>query len=264
LGPLSRQLGERIFLLPSGSLNGFPFDALRLDGKYLAEGHQLIHIESLSSVAAALAPLAADYGERVFLAGNPRSGRDLFSYGVSTSEEISAVRDGFVGDGLHIVQGVALRGDEFDDERYRNAALVHLAMPGRVDLAYPERSRLLLSGERETPTTEFLSPADLRAIGLKAQLAVLSGTAFTARPKSDFDSRLGLVNDLQSAGARQVLASLWPTGDTETAAFMAEFYQRLEADRNVSEALFQTRKARIKTGNGEKLRSWAGFQLFIR
>lgn len=264
LGPLSRQLGQRIFLLPSGSLNGFPFDALRLDGKYLAEKYQLIHIESLSSVTAALAPLAADYGERVFLAGNPRSGRDLFSYGVSTSEEISAVRDGFVGEGLHIVQGVALRSDEFNDERYRNAALLHLAMPGRVDLAYPERSRLLLSGERETPTAEFLTPADLRAIGLQAQLAVLSGTSFTARPKSDFDSRLGLVNDLQNAGARQVLASLWPAGDTETAAFMAEFYQRLEADRNVSEALFQTRKARITSENGTKLRSWAGFQLFIR
>lgn len=264
LAPLNRQLGQRIFLLPSGYLNGFPFDALRLDGKYLAEKHQLVHVESLSTAAAALAPLAEDYGERVFLAGNPRSGRDLFSYGVSTSQEISAVRDRFVGDGLHIVQGVALRSDELDDDRYANAALLHLAMPGRVDLAYPERSRLLLSGERETPATEFLSPTDLRAIGLKAQLVVLSGTSFTGRAQSDFDSRLGLVNDLQKAGARQVLASLWPAGDTETAAFMVEFYQRLETDRNASEALFQTRKARIVSENGAELRSWAGFQLFIR
>lgn len=264
LRPLSRQLGQRIFLLPSGSLNGFPFDALRLDGRYLAEKHQLIHVDSLAAAATALSPLAADYDERVFLAGNPRSGRDLFSYGVSTSEEISAVRDGFVGDGLHIVQGVALRGDEFDDERYGNAALLHLAMPGRVDLVYPERSRLLLSGERETPTSEFLSPAQLRAIGLKAQLAVLSGTSFTGRAQSDFDSRLGLVNDLQKAGARQVLASLWPAGDSETAAFMRDFYRRLEEDRNVSKALFQTRKARIMSENGAKFRSWAGFQLFIR
>ena len=264
LAPLSKDLGKRIILLPSGSLSGFPFDALRLGGRYLAEKHQLINVDSLRAATSVPLPIAADYRDHVFLAGNPRSGRDLFSYGVSTSEEISAVRDGFVGDGLHIVQGVALRSDEFHDGRYSIATLVHLAMPGRVDLANPEHSRLLLSGERESPSTEFLSPVELRAIRLQAQLAVLSGTSFTGRPKSDFDSRLGLVNDLQKAGARQVLAALWPAGDAETASFMVDFYGHLEEGRNVSEALFLTRKARIASKSGTNLRSWAGFQLFIR
>ena len=264
LKPLERHLGKRIYLLSSGPLMGFPLDALRMDGRYLAESRRFVNLDSLHALAGPVPGLSGDYRDRVFVAGNPRSGRDLFSYGVTTSKEISAVRDEFVGGGLHIVQGVALRGDEFQDERYGAAAVVHLAMPGRVDLAYPERSRLLLSGDRESPTAEFLSPLQLRGTGLTADLAVLSGTAFADRARTDFDSRIPLVHDLQAAGARQVLASLWPAGDGETAGFMAEFYRRLEKEKNISEALFQTRQSQIASKSDTNIRLWAGFQLFIR
>lgn len=264
LGAFSDNVGERIYLLASGPLNGFPFDALRLDGEYLAANHRLINLASLQALKELPGALDRGFGDRVFLAGNPRAGRDLFSYGVSSSEEIAAVRDQFVGGGLHIVQGVALRGDEFLDERYANAALLHMAMPGRVDLSRPERSRLLLSGERESPTAEFLSPADLRGLAVRAQLAVLSGTTFTHRDGTDFDSRLGLVHDLQDAGARQVLAALWPAGDAELARLMSGFYQRLVDERDVSEALFESRRALITSAEGANFHAWAGFQLFIR
>jgi len=264
LGALPGSLGERFFLLPSGPLNGFPFDALRLDDAYLATSHRLVNLGSIRALNDLPGNLDRDFEQRVFVAGNPRAGRDLFSYGVSSSVEITAVRDQFVGGGLHIVQGVALRGDEFQDERYSSAALLHLAMPGRVDLSRPLNSRLLLSGERESPTAEFLSPADLQGNSVQAQLAVLSGTSFTNRGGTDFDSRLGLVNDLQIAGASQVLATLWPAGDAETAQFMSEFYRHLAADRDVSEALFQARKVLMNKPNGTNFMSWAGFQLFIR
>jgi CHAT domain-containing protein len=264
LEPMARHLGERIFFLSSGPLLGLPLDALRLDGSYLAEVRRVVNLDSLDAMTTPGTELSGGFRDHVFLAGNPRAGRDLFSYGVATSEEIDAVRDAFVGDGLHIVQGVALRGDEFLDERYGNAGLVHLAMPGRIDLVHPERSSLLLSGERESPTTEFLSPARVRGIGLEAQLVVLSGTSFTGRTITDFDSRIGLVSDLQAAGAGLVLATVWPAGDAETARFMSDFYSALEREADVSEALFQTRKARIASKTETNLRSWAGFQLFIR
>jgi CHAT domain-containing protein len=264
MGGLSRSLGERLYLLPSGPLSGFPFDALRLDDAYLAERRSVLNLDSVSTLLDRPGDIGRDYDQRVFVAGNPRAGRDLFSYGVSSSEEIAAVRDRFVGGGLHIVQGVALRGDEFQDERYSNAGLIHLAMPGRVDLARPANSRLLLSGERESPTAEFLSPADLRGMPVSAQLAVLSGTSFTNRGGTDFDSRLGLVNDLQAAGARKVVASLWPAGDAETAQLMSVFYSRLSEDRDIGEALIQARRTLINTQDGANIRSWAGFQLFLR
>ena len=208
--------------------------------------------------------LPDDFTRRVFLAGNPQSGQDLFSYGVTTSTEIAAVRDRFVGDGLHIVQGVALRRDEFLDERFNDAGLVHLAMPGRIDLALPERSRLLLSGGGEDPAAEFLGAEDIRGFRLQASLVVLSETVFAERSISPMDSRLGLVSDFHAAGADRVIATLWPAGDRESAAFMSDFYAALERLGDVESAFFQTRKRQRIAGNGSNFGTWAGFQLFIR
>lgn len=263
VGPVIGQLEQRVFLLPAGPLNGLPLDAFRLRGKYLAASHQVINLGSLSSLGMAPA-LAADYGARVFLAGNPQSGQDLFSYGVSTSTEIAAVRDRFVGEGLHIVQGVALHRDEFADPRFAGASLIHLAMPGRVDLAFPERSRLLLSGSRDDPSAEFLTAADIRGFRLSADLAVLSATAFAEQSASPMDSQLGLISELHEAGVSRVVATLWPAGDRETAAFMSELYATLAVEADIAAALFNTRRKRLDSENAANFGSWAGFQLFIR
>ena len=262
-GPLSGSLKETVFLLPTAMLNGLPVDAFRVNGRYLAERRLLIHANSLAS-ATRLNSLPADYRYSVFLAGNPQAGQDLFSYGVSTSTELANVRDQFVGSGLHMVQGVALHLDEFNDERFSQASLVHLAMPGRVDLAVPERSRLLLSGTREDPSAEFLTAVDIRRFSLSAELAVLTGTAFAERPSSGFASLLGLVDDLHSAGVNLVVATLWPAGDRETARFVADFYSELAVQGDVPAALYSARKKRIESGDSANFRTWAGFQLFIR
>lgn len=264
LAPLADRVGETILLMPSGPLQGFPLDVVRVEGRYLAARHRLVNIDSVLGVQPALEAFPGGFGQQVYVAGNPRAGRELFSYGVTTSREIDAVRDQFVGDGLHIVQGVALRRDEFQDGRYANASLIHLSMPGRVDLARPDRSRLLLSGERETPSAEFLGPADLRAIPVRADLAVLGGTAFVGRDAPYFASRLGLIHDLHRAGASRVVASLWPLEDERSAAFMQAFYSRLEQEKDAAKALHQTRKAFLAAENGDNLAQWAGFQLFIR
>jgi CHAT domain-containing protein len=253
-----------IYLMPFGPLIGFPLDALRVEGRYAIEQHRFAYVESLAAAGGRPGRLQPGFEDRVFVAGNPRAGRDLFSYGVSTSEEITAVRDRFVGDGLTIVQGVALRGDEFEDERVATAGLVHLAMPGRIDLSHPGRSRLLLSGEREQPAVEFLAPASIRRLAITAGLGVLSGTATHARPRTDLDSRLGLVHDLHAAGAPRVIAALWPLGDEEKADFMARFYDALIAEGDVVEALVQTRRAVLASADAGNFRAWAGFQLYIR
>lgn len=202
--------------------------------------------------------------DSVFLAGNPQAGQDLFSYGITTSAELEAVRNEFIGEGLHMVQGVALRRDEFSDQRFEQAGLLHLAMPGRVDLGRPEQSRLLLAGTRDNPTAEFLSPADLESHQISAVLVMLTGTTFAGQPATSFDSRTGLVSDLLHAGGSRVVYTLWPAGDGKTAALMTDFYQRLSNGDTVDEALFQARKTLIDAENPAKLKDWAGFQLLIR
>jgi tetratricopeptide (TPR) repeat protein len=263
IGPLKRGLGRRVYLMTAGPLAGFPVDSLRMDGAFLAASRQLVNIGSLQALEGGWSRLESGFPEAVFVAGNPHEDRDIFSYGVSTSEEIAAVRDRFIGPGLHIVQGVALHRDEFSDERFRTAALLHLAMPGRVDLAFPDRSRLLLSGAREDPTAEFLMAGDIRQFRLDAGLAVLSGTAFSGQGTSH-NGRIGLVSDLHAAGVRAVIATLWPDSDGATAQFMDDFYRRLDGGADVAGALFETRAGLMTTPGSTNFRTWARFQLHIR
>jgi CHAT domain-containing protein len=208
--------------------------------------------------------LEQDYRDRVFLAGNPQAGQDLFSYDVQASAEITALTDIFVGPGLHIVQGVALRKDEFQDLRFTGAGLIHLATPGTLDLAFPDRSRLLMSKTSSGSAVENLAPRDIGALVFEAGLVVLSQTAVVSGNPSSFDIRMGFISEFLDAGVSNVVASLWTDGDSETTAFMTEFYRELESTRDVAKALLLTRMRRMESNDEANFTSWAGFQLYIR
>jgi len=263
-GPVANSLDGRIYVLAQGDLNGVPLDALRLDGRFLAERGDLVRLASLEALQRRRPALRAGFERDVFVAGNPQAGRDPFSYEVERSLEIDAVRDRFVGPGLHVIQGVALDREEFLDARFSAAALLHLALPGRIELFDADRSRLLVSGPGDAGPAGFLSAGELRGFTLAADLAVLSATAVDGAPRSVFDGRLGLVSDLHEAGVGAVVASLWPAGDALNAELMDDFYARLEADGDIVAAFGAARRGRLDPGNPGNLLPWAGFQLFIR
>jgi CHAT domain-containing protein len=276
LQPLAAYLPEQIYLLPTGDLLGVPFDALRLGGRHLAERHGVVNLASLNSLERRRPVLSGDYRNRVFVAGNPQSQRDPFRFEMSRSPEIERVTDRFVGPGLHVVQGVALRKDEFTDPRLAQAALVHLAIPGVLDLADPGRSRLLLAGAAESIPAGWgglrsgenapgiLAPVDLRSFELKADLLLLSATAVTGGGLPPHDGRVPLVAELLDAGAAAVLYSLWPAGEDAAADFADGLYERLQADPDIVNAFRVAREAKIGASEATNLSAWAGFQLFIR
>jgi len=237
---------------------------LRLEATFLAERHVVVNLQSLAGASLSAPALPPDFGNRVFLAGNPQAGQDLFSYDIQVSAEISAVTDAFVGPGLNIVQGVALRKDEFLDPRFTGAGLVHLAIPGALDLASPEHSMLMMSRNSEESATDNLHPEDIRGLDFNASLVVLSRTTVSSFSQSGFDSRLGFVSDFLKNGARNVVVSLRSGDDSATAAFMADFYKELESSQNVAEALSRSRVKLIKSVDPGNFMSWAGFQLYIR
>jgi CHAT domain-containing protein len=276
LQPLAADLPEQVYLLPAGDLLGVPFDALRLDGRHLAERHAVVNLASLDSLERRRPVLSGDYRNRVFVAGNPQNQRDPFRFEMSRSPEIKRVTDRFVGPGLHVVQGVALRKDEFADPRFAQAALVHLAIPGVLDLADPGRSRLLLAGAAESIPAGWgglrsgeslpgiLAPADLRAFQLGADLLLLSATAVAGGGLPPHDGRVPLVAELLDAGAAALVFSLWPAGDDAAADFADGLYERLQADPDIVGAFRFAREAKIRESEATNLGAWAGFQLFIR
>ena len=261
--PVIKLLPESVYLLPSGPLNGFPFDLLRLNGRYLAEQHEFINLVSVTSLANPFVRVNTRDIDLFFLAGDPQAKREVFNYEQNLSAEILTVTDVFVGPALHIVQGSALKRDEFEDDRFENANVIHLAIPGTISLDSPAQSALILSGSGTTAGGEYLRPVDFQLRRFKASLVVLSATRVQGISFKGFNNHLGFVTDMLHSGVNAVVASLWTIEDQDRANFMAAFYHNLAIDPDVAMALHATKRQFMKQADRDNISLWAGFQVYL-
>jgi CHAT domain-containing protein len=72
------------------------------------------------------------------------------------------------------------------------------------------------------------------------------------------DEQVGLATTCLAAGARQVVASLWPIQDKEAADFMMTFYSHLMLGSSAAQALAKAQRAAIQ--NRKDVAHWAGFR----
>jgi CHAT domain-containing protein len=261
--PIADLLSDKIYWIPSGPLLGFPLDALRVKGRYLLERHTIVNLVSFPGNPNPVASLQAESLANVFLAGHPQDYTSDYATRLDSSTEIRAIADIFVGPGLSIIQGAALLPDEFQDARFRQADLVHLSMPGFIDLEYPEQSSLELSGNEYNPARAVLWPEDISSQQLDASLVFLSATRINNPPPSGFSSRQGLISDFADAGAHSVIANLWADNGKAVEAFITDFYARLKASGDVADSLKGAKNQYIKNNRSDGLYDWAGYQLFI-
>lgn len=261
LQPLPEELGEVVLFLPLGALAGMPLDALELGGRPLATTRRVVNLVALDALARRSREFDSAASQRVFVAGNRREGSGDFSVMPPPSAELRAVAGRFVGPGLTLRQGAALKWEEFQDAPFTAADLLHLAMPAVEDLRDGSRSHFLMSDNADDPERELLYAADLPA-PLAARLAVMSNCAFTGSNPSVLGRHGGLIERLLAAGTEAVVASLWPVGDTAAAAFTQRFYAQLDDHHDISAALAATKRSYIADGTAGPA-VWAAFQLFI-
>jgi CHAT domain-containing protein len=155
-----------------------------------------------------------------------------------------------------------LHWNEFEDEQFTQAGVLHLAIPCVMDLRQPEESRLLLSDNLGEAEKGFLQPADIAGKSFQARLVVLSACEFSGSSPSAFDTNTRFTREFLQAGAGSVIASLWSVGDERAAEFWQRFYQAIVSNGDVSEALYQTKQSFIGTSELEESGVWAAFQLF--
>ncbi len=264
LGPVADLIDDRIYWIPAGPLLGLPLDAMRLQGHYLAEKHNVTNVLSF--------PASPDPGQALA----DRDPSTAFSWRVTrrisqqgyatqfdTTDEIRAMVDIFVGPGLNIVQGAALLPDEFQDQRFKQASLAHLAMPGVIDLHDPARSSLELSGTEDGPdeprTAWKVSSHDHWTPGWHS--SVQRGQQAFHAPR--FSSKPGLIADFGNAGARAVIADLWDSAGQSDEVFLADFYRELRGSGDIAKSLHDAKHHYIRNNQGMGLYAWAGYQLFI-
>lgn len=280
--PIARWVDtERVLVVSDAALDGLPFAALRCgeDAGYLLQRHE---IALLPAPWLLLRTPARDLPEdfRALLVGDPVYTRDdprLGGTAASTAprvvlrgttdrlrgsgEEIRRVR-GHLGDarstlrtGFEASLGV-LQRDGMD--KY---SILHFATHGTSDERGASGSGLVLSlfdaDGRETDG--FLSARRIGASRVPAALVVLGACDSASGRAVQDEGTFGVAYAFLQAGARHVVATLWPVDDDAMPALMDRFYAdpRVAAQRP-AKALRQAQLALLARYPAASPALWAG------
>ncbi len=232
--PIASQLpadpNAPVIVIPQGPLFLVPFAALEdASGTPLIEKHTLLTaptIQVLALLQPNRPPAASSAGgftkTEALVAGNPTMPR-------------VALRPGDPPQPLPPLLGPQAT-ETTVVQRLPSARVVHLAthgllndsaawgLPGAIALAPSNQDDGLLRAE------------DILKLRLSAELVVLSACD-TGRGRITGDGVIGLSRSLLTAGARNVLVSLWAVPDAPTTTLMSAFYQRLSAGQGLAQAL---------------------------
>lgn len=120
--------------------------------------------------------------------------------------------------------------------------IVHLATHGLVDREEPSLTSIAFAPSASSGDDGYLHTLEILALPLDTELVVLSACD-TGRGKLERgEGTIGLTRSFFAAGARRVVASLWPVADASTATLMESFYEELlRRGRPVDEALNRAR-----------------------
>lgn len=237
-GAETLRLHRRWLVVADGALAGLPVSALPFSIRpaptpsmpgipsLALDAHEVIHLPSTAVLAAlrARGPVSARGADLVLFA-DPL-GTERLPASRREAETLAAL---FTDRRVELALGAqatraAVLGGLLDGARR-----IHFATHGRLDVERPSRSALLLSNVDAAgqPTEPALRPADVDALHLDAELVVLSGcSTATGRPVLG-EGVFGLPRAFLGAGARSVIASLWPVADGATAELMTRLYAGL-------------------------------------
>jgi CHAT domain-containing protein/Tfp pilus assembly protein PilF len=242
-------------LVPQGELQYLPFAAL-LDsaGRFLVQRYALAMTPS-ASVWIAL-------GDRP--AGPPGAGLVAFAPQPATlpgsSQEVATIRR------LAGADAQVLSGGAATESAFRRLAptsrVLHLATYGVLNKQNPLFSFVQLAPDGVQDGR--LEVHEVFGLTLAADLVVLSAcqTGLGSGALADVpagDDWVGLTRAFLHAGARHVVATLWPVDDWATAALMERFYGAGDVAAEPSRALAEAQRALLAAPATAHPFYWAGF-----
>jgi hypothetical protein len=131
--------------------------------------------------------------------------------------------------------------------------LVHFAAHAVTDEVFPDRSGLILAG------ADRLTAAEIAGLPLDGRLVVLSACRSAGGRVAGGEGPLGVSRAFLRAGARTVVATLWPLRDEDAEALFSSFAGHLADGLPAGRALSQAQKERIAAGAPTE--AWAGVVL---
>jgi len=295
--PIALEISKnRVIISPHGPLHYLPFQLLHDGEKYLIEDHTLNYIPSATVLRylankSPIGPLEPDseseftgtavvddsaylpgWGtesvtesidenqnsgppKSILLLGNPELESEALNLPYSEIEIDNAAT--FFPDSLK------LSHNEASESNLKNKAssydVLHFATHATFDNDDPFNSSLLLASDGSNDGK--LTVEEIYQLQLKPSLVVLSACETGLGKYSAGDEIIGFYRAFMYAGAKSIIATLWPVSDEATSFLINEFYQSLKKN-SLGESL---RMAQLKTK--EKYpnpANWGGFILVGR
>lgn len=250
---------RQLTIVPHGELHYLPFAALIREGdgreEFLVERFDVGYAPS-ASVFTRLGARASPASRRV-LALAPRP-----SQLPGARDEVEAIRRTY-GE-----EATVLIGPDASEQAFRSAAgtygIVHLATYGVLNQHNPLFSFVELNASGDDDGR--LEVHEVFGLSLNARLLVLSAcqTGLASGAVSDVpagDDWVGLVRAFLSAGAANVIATLWAVEDRATAGLMERLHVRLRAGDSEATALSEAQRQTLRNSATSSPFYWAGFAL---
>lgn len=275
---------KRVIISPHGPLHYLPFQLLHDGEKFLVEDFALNYIPSATVLRylankPPIGPLepSGQIGDSTYLSGwgdegvgeNQNSGQsksilllgnpELDGEGLNLPYSEIEIENAaaFFPDSLKLLQ------QEASETNFKNRAssydILHFATHATFDNDEPFNSALLLA--KDGSNDGKLTVEEIYHLELKPSLVVLSACETALGKYSAGDEIIGFYRAFMYAGAKSIIATLWPIPDEATSYLIKEFYQKLKKN-SLSESL---RMAQLKTK--EKYPNpvnWGGFVLVGR
>jgi len=211
LAPIRPKLkGQRLVVVPHEVLHYVPFHALFDGTSYLIDSFTVAYAPSASIYAQHRLKQVNKTGSSLILGVPDRQAPSIY-------EELQAVAE-------IVPQARVFLGNSASEAVLKNfgprSRLIHIATHGFFRQDNPMFSGIRLG-------QSFLTLYDLYNLKLPAELITLSGCSTGLNVIAAGDELIGLVRGLLSAGAQNLLLTLWDVNDSSTADFMKAFYTRL-------------------------------------
>ena len=240
-------------IVAEGRIAGVPFPGLTTPGnrtRRLAETHAVTMITSMFAAEESARPKQARPFRLVALAsgwGTMRSAHaDPAPKLQAATAEIRAIASLFEArDPDAKIQ--LLTGREGNAAALRGiwgsgADVVHFATHALADLRQPLASLLVLPAEDTSGKPTYVTAGQVQGWRGDADLVFLSACESAIGPPRFAGGMPGLQSAFLLAGARGVIATLWPIEDVLAREFTADFYQRYTSGQSAAQALSETQR----------------------
>jgi CHAT domain-containing protein len=242
-----------IEIIAEGRVAGVPFAGLRSPSD---PARRLVETHAITMITSMLAPEEQPQPQRsrayrfVALASGSGSLRSASLPNPlprlnAAKQEIRAAADLFLaqdpGAKIKLLSGAEGNAAALRNIWSSGADVVHFATHSLADLRQPLASLLVLPST-DAGTPAYLTAGQVQAWRGDADLVFLSACESAIGPPRFASGMPGLQSAFLRAGARGVIATLWPIEDVLAREFSEDFYERYTATRSATRALSETQR----------------------